>query len=110
MGKFDFINNPTKLLKPEIVQMIGSIRENKGKQELFLEANIDDLKTLLEVAYLTQNGQGEYEYLTTAEIDKLDRYRAAYTFITKLKKAEERADKEGWISADDVEKELGVSD
>jgi len=45
-----------------------------------------------------------------AEIDELDRYRAAYTLISKLKKAEERADKEGWISADDVEKELGVFD
>lgn len=60
--------------------------------------------------YLTQNGQSEYENLTTAEIDKLDCYRAAYTFITKLKKAEERANKEGWISADDVEKELELSD
>lgn len=39
--QFDFINNPEKLLKPEIVQMIGSIHEHKGKQELFLEANID---------------------------------------------------------------------
>lgn len=39
MRKFDFINNPTKLLKPEIVQMNGSIHEHKGKQELFLEAN-----------------------------------------------------------------------
>ena len=57
-------------------------------------------------AYLIQSGQGEYGILTTAEIDKLDCYRAAYTFISKLKKAEERANKEGWISADDVEKEL----
>ena len=45
-----------------------------------------------------------------AEIDELDRYRAAYTLISNLRKAEERADKEGWISADDVEKELGVFD
>ena len=60
--------------------------------------------------YLTRNGHGEYGILTMAEIDELDRYRAAYTLISKLKKAEERADKEGWISADDVEKELGVFD
>ena len=44
------------------------------------------------------------------EIDELDRYRAAYTLISKLRKAEERADKKGWISADDAEKELGVFD
>ena len=42
------------------------------------------------------------------EIDELDRCRAAYTLFSKLKSAEERADREGWISADDLEKELGV--
>ena len=39
-----------------------------------------------------------------AEIDELDRYRAAYTLFSKLQKAEERAEKEGWIDADDLEK------
>ena len=33
-----------------------------------------------------------------------------YTLVSKLRKAEERADKEGWISADDIEKELEVFD
>ena len=58
--------------------------------------------------YLTRNGHGQYGILTMAEIDELDRYRAAYTLFSKLKNAEERANKEGWISADDLEKELGV--
>jgi hypothetical protein len=53
MKNFDYITNPAKLLTPEIVQMVGSIHEHKGKQELFLEANIDELKTLLEVGVLT---------------------------------------------------------
>ena len=52
MRNFDYITNPAKLLTPEIVQMVGSIHEHKGKQELFLEANIDELKTLLEVALI----------------------------------------------------------
>lgn len=56
MRKFDFKNNPEKLLKAEIVQMIGNIHEHKGKQELFLEANIDELKTLLEVALIQSTG------------------------------------------------------
>ena len=43
-----------------------------------------------------------------AEIDELDRYKAAYTLFSKLQKAEERAEKEGWIDAGDLEKELGV--
>lgn len=80
---------------------------------------ISDLRNYTEVlkqvdasnrVYLTRNGHGEYGILTMAEIDELDRYRAAYTLVSKLRKAEERADKEGWISADDVERELGVFD
>lgn len=80
---------------------------------------ISDLRNYTEVlkqvdasnrVYLTRNGHGEYGILTMAEIDELDRYRAAYTLISKLRKAEERADKEGWVSADDVEKELEVFD
>lgn len=80
---------------------------------------ISDLRNYTEVlkqvdvsnrVYLTRNGHGEYGILTMSEIDELDRYRDAYTFFSKLKKAEERADKEGWISADELEEELGVAD
>ena len=80
---------------------------------------ISDLRNYTEVlkqvdtsnrVYLTRNGHGEYGILTMAEIDELDRYRAAYTLVSKLRKTEERADKEGLISADDVEKELEVFD
>ena len=56
MREFDFKNNPTKLLNPQIVQMVGSIHEHKSKQELFLEANVDELKTLLEVALIQSTG------------------------------------------------------
>ena len=58
--------------------------------------------------YLTRNGHGEYGILTMEEIDELDRYRAAYQLISKLKKSEERANLEGWIPSEDVEKELEV--
>ena len=58
--------------------------------------------------YLTRNGLGEYGILTMDEIDELDRYRAAYQLISKLKKSEERANLEGWIPSEDVEKELEV--
>lgn len=78
---------------------------------------ISDLRNYTEVlkevdatnrVYLTRNGHGEYGILTMAEIDELDRYRAANTLFNKLKAAEERAECEGWIDADDLEKELGV--
>ena len=35
MRDFDFIVSPAKLLTPEIVQMVSSIHEHKGKQELY---------------------------------------------------------------------------
>lgn len=80
---------------------------------------ISDLRNYTEVlkevdtsnrVYLTRNGHGEYGILTMAEIDELDRYKAAYTLFFKLQKAEGRAAKEGWIDVDDVEKKLGVSE
>ena len=54
--KFDYKQVPEQLLTPEIVQMIASIHEHKGRQELFLEANIDELKTLLEVTLIQSTG------------------------------------------------------
>lgn len=56
MRMFDYKKVPEKLLTPEIVQMVASIHEHKGKQELFLEANQDELKTLLEVAMIQSTG------------------------------------------------------
>ena len=78
---------------------------------------ISDLRNYSEVlkevdissrVYLTRNGHGEYGILTMAEIDELDRLKAAYTLFSKLHKSEERASKEGWIDSDDLEIELGV--
>lgn len=56
MRNFDYIKTPESLLTPEIVQLVASIHEHKGKQELFIEANIDELKTLLEVALIQSTG------------------------------------------------------
>ena len=56
MREFDYTKTPEKLLTPEIVQMMGSIHEHKGKQELFLETNTDEMKTLLEVARIQSTG------------------------------------------------------
>lgn len=63
--------------------------------------------------YLTRNGHGEYAILTMDEVDELDRIKAAYLLLSKLqnaeKKADKEADKEGWVDADALEKELGVN-
>ncbi len=79
---------------------------------------ISDLRNYTEVlkevdvssrVYLTRNGHGEYGILTMKEIDELDRLKSSYTLFSNLQKAEERAQREGWINAEDLEKELGVS-
>jgi hypothetical protein len=57
--------------------------------------------------YLTRNGHGEYGILSMEEIDELDRIKAFYTLFSNLKNAEERAEKEGWVDAEELEKELG---
>lgn len=53
---FDYIAKPIQCLTPEIVGMIASIHENKGRQELFIEANKDELKSLLDVAKIQSIG------------------------------------------------------
>ena len=77
--------------------------------------SISDLRNYTEVlkevdknnrVYLTCNGHEKYVILTMEEIDELDRCRAAYMLLTKLKEAEEEAEREGYISAEDVDKEL----
>ena len=80
---------------------------------------ISDLRNYTEVlkevdvssrVYLTRNGHGEYGILTMKEIDELDRLKSAYMLMDNLRKAEERAQREGWIDAEDMERELRVSD
>lgn len=76
---------------------------------------VSDLRNYTEVlrevdssnrVYLTRNGHGAYGILTMAEIDELDRMKAAYILFSKLQEAEERASREGWIDAEKLEKEL----
>ena len=56
MRTFDYDKNPRTLLTQEIVAMIASIHEYKGRQDLFVEANADDLNVLLEIAKIQSTG------------------------------------------------------
>jgi Fic family protein len=56
MKDFDYKNTHKTLLTPEIVAMLTSIHEHKGKQELYVEAHADALTTLLEVAKIQSTG------------------------------------------------------
>ena len=61
-----------------------------------------------ERVYLTRNGHGEFAILDMKELDDLDKKVAMIKLFTDLQRAEDRANKEGWVSADDAEKILGV--
>lgn len=74
MHRFDYGKEPVKLLTPEIVQMVSCIHEHKGKQELFVQANQDELKTLLEVAMIQSTGASnriEGIYTTDNRLEEL---------------------------------------
>lgn len=60
--------------------------------------------------YLTRNGRGAYAIMTVEEADELDRLRAVHAVLSDLKKAEERANLEGWVSDEEMQKEMGLED
>jgi len=53
---YDYKNAPKSLLTPDIVAMLTSIHEHKGKQELYIEAHADALNTLTEIAKVQSTG------------------------------------------------------
>ncbi|NLJ94803.1 MAG: Fic family protein [Clostridiaceae bacterium] len=73
MRRFDYKEKPKTLLIPEIVALIGNIREMKGKQDLFVEADADILSSLLEVAKIQST-------------ESSNRIEGIYTSDTRLKK------------------------
>jgi Fic family protein len=56
MKIFDYNDTPKTLLKPDIVALLTSIHEHKGKQALFIEAHADALTTLMEIAKIQSTG------------------------------------------------------
>lgn len=58
--------------------------------------------------YLTKNGHGQCAIIDMKELDELDKQKALLTLMTKLNEAKESVEREGTISADDLETELGV--
>ena len=52
MRAFNYSELPATLLTPEITNLLSAIHEYKGKQDLYIAAKRDSLKTLLEVAVI----------------------------------------------------------
>ncbi len=58
--------------------------------------------------YLTKNGHGQYAIIDMKELDELDRQRALLNLMGKLNDARDSVNEEGTVSADELEKELGL--
>ena len=52
MRRFDYSEFPKKLLTPEICNLLSSLHEYRGKQDLFVSAKKDVLETLLKIAVI----------------------------------------------------------
>lgn len=56
MRVFHYDDLEQDLFTPEIVNMVSAVHEYKGRQELFIEAEPDILKRMLEVARIQSTG------------------------------------------------------
>ena len=58
--------------------------------------------------YFTKNGHGTCALVDMTELDELDKQKGLLQLMTKLAKAKASVREEGTVSADDLEKELGL--
>ena len=80
MKTFDYKNTPKSLLTPDIVGMLTSIHEHKGKQELYIEAHADTLNSLMEIAKIQSTGASnriEGIHTTDKRLEELVREKSA---------------------------------
>jgi len=80
MKIFDYKKLPKTLLTPDIVSMLTSIHEHKGKQELYIEAHADVLNTLMEIAKVQSTGASnriEGIHTTDKRLEELVRDKSA---------------------------------
>ena len=80
MKSFDYVNAPKTLLTPDIVAMLTSIYEHKGKQGLYIEAHADELSSLMEIAKIQSTGASnriEGIHTTDKRLEELVRDRSS---------------------------------
>ena len=79
MRPFDYFSAPASLLTPAVVQLLAQIHEHKGRQQLFVEANRDELASLLELAKIQSTGASnriEGIFTTDKRLEELVRQKA----------------------------------
>ncbi|MCL2425154.1 MAG: Fic family protein [Oscillospiraceae bacterium] len=80
MKSFDYTSTPKTLLTPDIVAILTSIHEHKGKQGLYIEAHADMLTSLMEVAKIQSTGASnriEGIHTTDKRLEELVRNKSA---------------------------------
>ncbi|SDA79238.1 Antitoxin Phd_YefM, type II toxin-antitoxin system [Butyrivibrio sp. INlla18] len=60
------------------------------------------------LVYLTRNGNGAYGILTINEIDEYMRLKALHGLLSDLDRAKQRAEREGWISEEEMDQVMGL--
>lgn len=74
---------------------------------------ISDLKNYNEVVscvsesqpvYLTKNGKGAYAIVKMSFVEEFEKLKASVDLLSGIIASEDRADKEGWISQEEMEK------
>ena len=79
MKTFDYSTMKKELFTPEIVNLLSAIHEYKGKQELFIAAQPDILKAMLEIAKIQSTGASnriEGIYTSEARLTELVKEKA----------------------------------
>ena len=79
MHSFNYGSIPQQCLIPEVVSLIAKIHEYKGRQDLFIEANKDELNSLLNVAMIQSTGSSnriEGIFTTDKRLKKLVQEKA----------------------------------
>lgn len=55
--------------------------------------------------FLTKNGRGRYAIM---DIDEYEKQRATLKLLSELAKGEQSAKEQGWLTEEEVERELGL--
>ena len=58
--------------------------------------------------YLTRNGTGAYVIMTIREADEYERLKALHGLLSDLDRAKRRAESEGWIDEEEIDKVMGL--
>ncbi|MCL2297637.1 MAG: Fic family protein [Proteobacteria bacterium] len=80
MRSYDYSDFPETLLVPDVVAMLTSIHESKGKQALFIETHADVLNALVENAKIQSTGaSNRIEGINTTDkrLEELVRHKSA---------------------------------